>query len=167
MRPIVLLLGISATLTILAGLACDPQSKPSELAPNGIPGPPNTSISCPDCEAHSVGRVIAGDTFDLSDGTRVRLYGVDTPERGEACFSEATDRLRQLAGGTVRLENGPRLTDTYGRRLAYAYTSEGLSIDVLLIGEWLAKAWARDGQHRDMLVNLEQSARDNGAGCLW
>ena len=64
-------------------------------------------------------------------------------------------------------EDGPRLTDTYGRRLAYAYTFDGLSIDVLLIGEGLAKAWTRDGQHRDTLVNLEQSARENRAGCLW
>ena len=62
-------------------------------------------------------------------------------------------------------EDGPRLTDTYGRRLAYAHDS--LSIDVLLIGEGLAKAWTRDGQHRDTLLSLEQSARDNGAGCLW
>ena len=162
-----LLLVICVALTILTGLACDAPPKPSEPSSTGIPGPPTTSINCPDCEAYSVDRIIDGDTLDLTDGTRVRLYGVDTPERGKRCSSEATYRLRQLAGSTVRLENGPRLTDTYGRRLACAYTSEGFSIDVLLIGEGLAMAWTRDGQHRDALVNLEQSARYNGAGCLW
>jgi hypothetical protein len=114
-----------------------------------------------------VDRVIDGDTLDLTDGTRVRLYGVDTPERGEPCFTEATDRLRQLAGSTVRLENGPRATDSFGRRLAYAYRIDGFSIDVILIGDGLAEAWTRDGQHRDTLVGLEQSARENRVGCLW
>jgi len=131
------------------------------------PGPPTTVISCPVCEAHTVDRVIDGDTLDLADGARVRLYGVDTPERSEECFTEATDRLRQLAGSTVRLEDGPRGTDSFGRRLAYAYTIEGFSIDVILIGDGLAEAWTRDGQHRDTLVGLDQSARENGAGCLW
>jgi endonuclease YncB( thermonuclease family) len=131
------------------------------------PGPPTTVINCLACDAHTVDRVIDGDTLDLTDGTRVRLYGVDTPERSEECFTEATDRLRQLAGATVRLESGPRATDSFGRRLAYAYTDIGHSIDVILIGDGLAEAWTRDGQHRDTLVALEQSARENGAGCLW
>ena len=45
-------------------------------------------------------RVIDGDTLDvlISDvAHRVRLFGVDTPERGERCYNEATERLRQLA----------------------------------------------------------------------
>ena len=60
----------------------------------------------------------------------------------------------------MRLENGPRLQDDFGRRLAYAYTADGLSIDALMIGEGLAEAWTRDGQHRDTLVALEESARE-------
>jgi endonuclease YncB( thermonuclease family) len=86
---------------------------------------------------------------------------------GERCSTEATDRLRQLAGGRVRLQDGPRLTDDFGRRLAYLFTTNGSSIDVLMIGEGLAEAWTRDGQHRDTLVGLEDSARQNGPGCLW
>ena len=55
------------------------------------------------------------------------------PERGQRCATEATERLRELAGDTVRLEDGPRLTDTYGRTLAYVYTVDGISIDAVLI----------------------------------
>ncbi len=73
---------------------------------------------------------------------------------------------RQLASSTVRLEDGPRLQGDFGRRLAYLYTADGLSIDVLMIGEGLAEAWTLDGQHRDTLVALGESARQNGAGCL-
>ncbi len=67
----------------------------------------------------------------------------------------------------MRLEDGPRLQDDVGGRLAYLYAADGLSIDVLMIGEGLAEAWTRDGKHRDTLVALEESARENGAGFLW
>ena len=157
-------------ICVAFALGCGTESVSLVPTPDEPPissGPPTTSFDCPGCEAFSVGRVIDGDTLDLTDGVRVRLYGVDTPERSEACYSEATDRLSQLAGATVRLENGPRATDSFGRRLAYAYTLEGFSIDVILIGDGLAEAWRRDGQHRDTLVGLEQSARENRAGCLW
>ena len=115
-------------------------------------------------------RVIDGDTLDvlISDvAHRVRLFGVDTPERGERCYNEATERLRQLAGDLVRIEPGPRTEDTYGRLLFYLYTPSGESIDETLIREGLATAWTRDGQYRDYLVGLERVAQRQGGGCLW
>ncbi len=129
-------------------------------------GPPATSFSCPDCQLVSVTNVVDGDTIDTSLG-RVRFFGIDTPERGDDCFTEATDFTRLLVGSQVRLEDGPRLEDTYGRRLAYIYDSSGNSIDVQLIAGGFAIAWTRDGQHRDVLVGLEESAKVNRAGCLW
>ena len=115
-------------------------------------------------------RVIDGDTIDLLiAGTkhRVRLFGVDTPERGERCYEEATERTRHLSGDMVRVEPGPRSQDRYGRLLFYLYTRSGESIDATLIQEGLATAWTRDGQYRDVLVKLEQEARRQGTGCLW
>jgi len=125
-----------------------------------------TSLRCLDCPESSLIRVVDGDTLDTSRG-RVRLFGVDTPERGESCASEATDRLQELAGGSVRLEDGPRATDSFGRLLAYVYTADGLSIDEILIREGLATAWTRDGQHRDLMEGLEREARRKDSGCLW
>ena len=58
-------------------------------------------LFCHDCKTITVTRIIDGDTFDSTEG-RIRLYGVDTPERGEQCFIEAAERLRQLAGSSVR-----------------------------------------------------------------
>ena len=72
-----------------------------------------------------------------------------------------------MSGNTIRLQNGPRLTDTYGRTLAYVYTVDGMSIDEALIREGQATAWAQDGQHLDYLVGLEQEAQKQRAGCLW
>lgn len=126
-----------------------------------------TTLRCRDCAEVRVNQVIDGDTLDTARG-RIRLYGIDTPERGEHCAPEATVRLRELAGDSVRLEDGPRQTDQFGRILAYTYSSQGgASIDETLIREGLATAWTRDGQYRDLLTNLEREARREGAGCLW
>ena len=115
-------------------------------------------------------RVIDGDTLDvLIDGVkrRVRLFGVDTPERGEPCYQEAIKRTRQLSGEIVQVESGPRSEDRYGRLLFYIYTRTGESIDATLIQEGLATAWTRDGQYRDLLIGLEQEARRQSFGCIW
>ena len=134
---------------------------------------PNTGSSVLDIRAikeAQVVQVIDGDTLDLLiAGTkyRVRLFGVDTPERGERCYEEATERTRKLSGDLVRIEPGPRSEDRYGRLLFYLYTRSGESIDATLIQEGLATAWTRDGQHRDVLVSLEQEARRKETGCLW
>jgi micrococcal nuclease len=136
------------------------QSEPSSV------GPPQTVIFCPDCQLVEVTGTVDGDTIDTSIG-RVRFFGVDTPERGEECFTEATEFTRLLVGDQVRLQDGPRLEDTYGRRLAYVFDSSGNSIDVQLVAGGFATAWTRDGQHRGTLIGLEESAKANQAGCLW
>ena len=125
-----------------------------------------TSLCCEECQLLSVSRIIDGDTFDSPSG-RVRLFGVDTPERQEPCYNQATRRFRELAGGRVRVQGGPRARDPGGRLLYYVYTEQGESIDERLIREGLARAWTRDGQHRDLLAGLEQTARTEGRGCLW
>ncbi len=122
----------------------------------------STTLCCSNCPAIPVLRVIDGDTFATSGDQSVRLFGVDTPERGEKCYRKATDRLCELAGGEVRVELGPRSRDRYGRLLYYVYTQDGGSIDERLVSEGLAKAWTRDGQRRDLLMGLEHV----GAGCL-
>ncbi len=125
-----------------------------------------TTIRCPGCLTIRVSRVIDGDTFESPSGT-VRLFGVDTPEIGKRCFSQATKALRQLAGTSVRVAAGPRARDSGGRLLYYVFTGNGNSIDEILVREGLALAWTRDGQHRDALVRWERGAQRSGTGCLW
>ena len=67
----------------------------------------------------------------------------------------------------MRIEYGPRQSDRYGRLLAYVYTEDAESIAEKLIQEGLGEAWKRDGQHRDLLVELERQAQRDGNGCLW
>jgi endonuclease YncB( thermonuclease family) len=76
----------------------------------------------------TVTRVVDGDTLvvRLATGasTRVRLIGVDTPERGACHAAEATRRTGRLAlRRPVVLKGDPTQAtrDRYGRLLAYAW----------------------------------------------
>jgi micrococcal nuclease len=146
---------MAATAVLLLLLSCGAKAGYSDGS---------TSLNCPGCPAIPVTEVIDGDTFGSFNKT-VRLYGVDTPERGEPCYDEATYRFRELASDSVRVEPGSRRTDSYGRLLYYVYTTDGQSIDEILIQEGLAQAWPEDGQHRNVLLAVEERARENQTGC--
>lgn len=130
-------------------------------------GPP----APPEAVSVSVTRIVDGDTLHVEtaagEALTVRLYGVDTPEIGEACYAEATQRLRSLAGSSVLLLPDARLQDPGGRELRYVFTAAGASIDAALIDEGLAIAWRRDGAFRDDFIALEDAAVASDTGCLW
>jgi micrococcal nuclease len=78
--------------------------------------------------AYQVARVIDGDTIELEGGERVRLLCIDTPERGQPGYTEATEFLRELvAGKAVRLEADPEHVDRdrFGRLLRYVWLFTG------------------------------------------
>ncbi len=61
-------------------------------------------------------KILDGDTFQLPDGDRVRLLGVNAPEAGRCGSVEAKEELSKLISGkSVRIEEEKR--DTYGRRM--------------------------------------------------
>ncbi|SVB91787.1 uncharacterized protein METZ01_LOCUS244641 [marine metagenome] len=125
-----------------------------------------TILCCKNCDSLRVTSIIDGDTFNSTAG-KVRLFGIDTPEKGEPCFFKAKSRLTELAGSTVRVEKGPRSQDLYGRLLFYIYTKQGESIDEIMVTEGLAHAWTLDGQHANILKMAAADALNNSTGCLW
>lgn len=61
-----------------------------------------------------VATVFDGDSFELADGRRVRLLGVDAPETGRCLAAEAKRQLSSLVlGKKVRIKN--TVVDDYGR----------------------------------------------------
>ncbi len=68
-----------------------------------------------------VTRVVDGDTVDVEGLGRVRVLGIDTPERGECGFESATAALSVLVlGREVLAVPGERSdADRYGRKLRY------------------------------------------------
>jgi endonuclease YncB( thermonuclease family) len=67
-----------------------------------------------------VNRVIDGDTIELAVGVRVRLYGVDTPERGQPGFAKATEFTKDfITHNRIKIEKMG--TDKYGRVVAIVF----------------------------------------------
>ncbi|OUS04701.1 hypothetical protein A9Q90_07320 [Gammaproteobacteria bacterium 54_18_T64] len=141
------------------------------------------------CRAADLGRgrgervaiqyVYDGDTLTLKDGRKIRLIGVNTPERGrkgrpdESLALEAKQALQGALQGAgvqsrvVRLYVGREPEDAYGRQLAHVFV-EGQSLAEMLLGQGL-------GWHVVLPPNTglaacfaaaEQSARQRGKG-LW
>ena len=78
-----------------------------------------------DFQAAKVSHVIDGDTIWVEieeEEFKVRMIGVDTPERGETFYQEATDYTRQhLEGKVIYLEKDRSDTDRYDRLLRYIW----------------------------------------------
>ncbi len=88
-----------------------------------------------------VERVVDGDTVVCASLGKVRLLGIDTPERGEKGFYEARDRLARLVGGRwVTLHFDEELFDRYGRVLGYPVV-DGVEVCPLLVAEGLAEPY--------------------------
>lgn len=119
----------------------------------------------------TVNQVIDGMTLDAQiDGVRtpVLYLGVETPQLNQPCGLEAAQRNRELAGTQVVLEADPAYDmDPQHRRLYYAYTVDGVSIDDTLIAEGLGHAVHTDAVHGADLQATESAAQSNAQGCLW
>ena len=75
--------------------------------PSGIPG---------EAKYVKVDRVIDGDTIVLMDGSRVRLEGIDAPERDQPYGPTATAALEYMVGRSVYYVETDK--DRYERMLA-------------------------------------------------
>ncbi len=133
-----------------------------------LPLPAGTDIS--QLQKADVYDVVDGDTIQVLIDHKleiVRYYGVDTPERTEPCFIDATERNRDLIGGKVLLLPDARDRDEFGRLLRYVFKSDGTSIDATLVAEGFGEAWRQDGRYKDSIGGLESEARQSNRGCLW
>ncbi len=134
-----------------------------------------------------VTRVVDGDTLivqapDSDDTVRVRLWGIDTPERAmpdpenpgrmlpaEPFAEEATQRARELCEGKqVRLLiESHRVRDRYDRLLAHVELPDGTLLAEVLLLEGLARADDRWPHSRlERFAMIEQQARRSRTG-LW
>ena len=81
-----------------------------------------------DMERGIVVDIIDGDTLDVilaGREERIRIFGIDTPERGDRCFTEASELLESLAGDEIRMRTDVRTVDRNGRLLRYVYRPDG------------------------------------------
>ncbi len=117
----------------------------------------------------TVSTVIDGDTIKLSTGETVRLIGINAPEVGQPCSSEATNKLKEFVlGKQVTLEKDIDDKDQYGRLLRYVYVSNGIFVNSGMV--WLGFAhkyeYGSNTKYSSLFEQAENGAKENG-GCLW
>ncbi|MEK7480153.1 MAG: thermonuclease family protein [Patescibacteria group bacterium] len=124
---------------------------------------------------HIVARVIDGDTVELEDKIKVRLLGVNAPERGECYFEESKKTLDSLLeGSTVLVEKDMTGKDRFGRLLRYvkipADDPEGddlfVNNELVRRGAATALSIAPDTKYRDLFATAQREAKKAKTG-LW
>ena len=91
----------------------------------------------------SVARVVDGDTFYLEGiATRIRLWGVDAPERSETGYDEAGEMLASLvADQPLACEHVD--IDPYERIVARCYFGDGRDLSEAMIRSGVADEYLR------------------------
>lgn len=103
-----------------------------------------------------VERIVDGDTIELEDGRKVRLLGINTPEKGEIYYEEAKKFLEnELLNKTAELKLGKEEKDLYNRTLGYIFL-QGENINKKIIAEGFANAYFPSGKDAYSLSFLEE-----------
>lgn len=158
-------------------------------APGAAPAPALSPAPAPQAAVcdRLVVRVADGDTVILDRNEKVRLLGVDTPEKFDSDklakqaekmqidsraivrlglrSSEFTEKL--CAGKRCRLALDGRPKDDFGRTLGYLYLEDGTCVNRELIEKGYATVYKWfPYSRRDEFLRLESEARQGNRG-LW
>jgi len=159
------------------------------LAYMGFKNLPSSKTMVPPKEEFAyVERAVDGDTLKLSNGQRVRLIGVDTPEVHysnkllrdaerthrdikaiQAMGEKASIFTKDLcAGKRVRLELDVEKRDRYGRLLAYVYLDDGTFVNAKILEEGYGQIMTipPNVKYAEYFLRLQKEARTNRRG-LW
>ncbi len=170
---------IILAVLVLSLLACQslevlPEPGPDDGQPNNGNLPRVTGFDCvPQNTLRQYAqlvRVIDGDTIEVEmDGEqyRVRYIGVDTPERDEPFYSEASEANQAyLSGEYLLLVKDVSETDRYGRLLRYVFAGEDRFVNYELVREGYATSltYPPDVACADFFLDAQIEARDQGRG---
>lgn len=150
---------LSVALVLLAG--CDPAT--TERAILGFDGGTEDNRATTAVESFS-GKVVGvadGDTLTVlvdEKEIKVRLHGIDCPERGQPYGAKAKTFTGDRAFGqvvTVRVIDH----DRYGRTVGRVVLPDGADLSALLVGHGLAWHYVQYAPDDEQLASLEKVAR--------
>jgi len=114
-----------------------------------------------------VDRVIDGDTVVISNES-TRLLGINSPERGEIYYDEASVFLEEMVlNQSVRFKYGKDKKDMYGRLLAYLF-SEEKNVNLELVKQGFANFYfpsGKDKYYEDFKEAWEDCIKENKNLC--
>lgn len=116
----------------------------------------------------TVVRVIDGDTVDMLDKdsiVRIRLYGIDAPERGQDFYAESKAVMEELVlNKAIYLDIKEK--DRYGRLVAVIYrNADKMNVNYELVKKGMAWHFTRYSSDVQ-LAKLQADAREKELG-LW
>jgi endonuclease YncB( thermonuclease family) len=118
-------------------------------------------------QSGNVVKVVDGDTYDINiEGrqTRIRMYGIDAPERGMDFYKVSKNYLVSLCDGNqIRVELIEK--DRYGRIIAKSFLPNGKELGAEMIKAGLAWHFKKYSKDED-LSYYEETARQQKLG-LW
>ncbi len=169
MRITALILGLSVALTSCGNSgavdSAPPSSAGGSVAATADPAPPNPP------QPAFVDFVQDGDSATVvinGDEQRLRLIGINTPERDECYGDEARQLFKELAEGRdVQVVTDVEPMDQYGRTLAYLYL-DGILINAELVrqGAAIARPFEPNTTLQDHLEEAEEQAQRSQLG-MW
>ncbi len=141
---------------------------------------PALALNCPADRIDEQVRVVSvsdGDTLRLADERRVRIIGINTPERAhqgrpaEPLADKAYAELEKLVRASnhrVSLRLGDEPHDRHGRLLAHVFLDNGQSVEAHMLDQGLAArvAIAPNIWGQECFAQAENAARMAGRG-VW
>ncbi|MDA0375989.1 MAG: thermonuclease family protein [bacterium] len=128
---------------------------------------PELQLVPPTLHSAIVTRIVDGDTVVIGE-EHVRIIGIDTPEKEECYFDEASERLSQLIfeKSVERIPEPTDNRDKYGRLLRYIELS-GEDIGLQMLKEGFAENYPWFPHPRiEEYKEAEDEAKKEGRG-LW
>lgn len=119
--------------------------------------------------------IIDGDTFVTTEGEKIRLLDINTPEtskkgkEGEPFSMKAKEALAKLLKEReLTFKKGQADKDRYGRTLAHVYTKDGIWVNKALIEAGLAHVYSFPDNRlfAAELLSVEEQARSEKKG-IW
>lgn len=129
---------------------------PADERPDGLPE---------NARWERVDRIVDGDTIVLKDRTRIRLHGIDAPEKDQPYGSESTAALEEMVEHSVYVLEVD--VDRYGRVVGQLYHSgEGYDINASLVCAGFAWWYERYAPNSKTLKDCHSEAQQTSSG-LW
>ncbi|MBD3263102.1 hypothetical protein GF374_01855 [Candidatus Woesearchaeota archaeon] len=149
-------------LIIFLILASGCVSEEPQTCKDAVAEIPQLIADAQDYPTAQVQRIVDGDTLVLTNGKKVRLIGIDTPEKSYEYYSEAGDYLGSLTlNKTLYLEQDVSETGKYGRYLYYLYTDD-LFVNAEMVSSGYAESYPYepDTKHSFLFDCLETHAKE-------
>lgn len=136
---------------VLAGCGASAPTLDATTTPQSVTSTARTTPATASSTAAAlrVTRVVDGDTVVVSTGATVRLLGIDTPERKQCGYEEATANLRRLTQGKAVTLSGGTTKDRYGRLVRYVgVDGVDAGLEQIKEGYAVARYDSRDGYRK-------------------